>query len=788
MVAYRTSSFLLLAMLLAGWAYHVHRPDLLTSADHELVITLQDTVGGEYEARLDLGQGYLYAPPHGFTALPVQGPQRFTLRFQGGEQQARAIRIDVPQHTAPVLFTDLELHHLGHTNVWHGNALHHLLDQSHNAVLDTAVVQGIVVQAMGDDPYVHSTGTLGAPHGSSLNELLQRLLQLLLPACAVLALLLAIRSAASDHRRKHPTISAANTFAVLLLVDLMVGLAIYHIVRPIRATAPLYTLELDVTLPLDDAMDVFHAQDMQAFSPYTRGQLQIEGSEERQTVGIPMVTDSPFVHLRLDPGSRNPELVLHATRLSFGGQNIPIPLQEWTSALARRNDIADMTIDADGLHIRTSGKDPYIVLPMDMRDNCARLKAADEQYVLPVLVAFTTMVLVHIGLARSKRLHAFMQQAQPADTALVCLVLVVLFLPMLALVAPGLQPERDFDEKRRPAPAPPLRANNLGAFADGWDAWYRDHFGFRRELFRWNALLHVRLLHTSHLPDKVLVGRNGWLFQMGNNVEDAYRGIPLFSAEELAHIVRFYEKRQAELAQHGIRYYLMMPPIAGPLHPENLPTRLHRVSESTWLDQVRDHFEAYSTVPFIDPRPLLIKARETRPIYFSTDIHWNTYGAYWGYKALIERIAQDLPAVGPAWLPEEFRYEDRMDPNGDLAHIMGLNDVLPRVDPTAIPLRPRSASFHEKTGLPSDHFFLGRPTTWTNPDTTLPRLLMFHDSFGLYMKPLLSEHFSTSTYVWTNMYLPDVVRRERPDVVVQEMLEMFTHHLLRDSLEATLPW
>ncbi len=50
---------------------------------------------------------------------------------------------------------------------------------------------------------------------------------------------------------------------------------------------------------------------------------------------------------------------------------------------------------------------------------------------------------------------------------------------------------------------------------------------------------------------------------------------------------------------------------------------------------------------------------------------------------------------------------------------------------------------------------------------------MFHDSFGLYLKPLLAEHFSRSLFVWTGLFIPDIVEHERPDIVVQEFMEMF---------------
>ena len=48
---------------------------------------------------------------------------------------------------------------------------------------------------------------------------------------------------------------------------------------------------------------------------------------------------------------------------------------------------------------------------------------------------------------------------------------------------------------------------------------------------------------------------------------------------------------------------------------------------------------------------------------------------------------------------------------------------------------------------------------------------MFRDSFSTALVPLLSESFDRSVYVWDDKIDPEIVEREKPDIVVWEVAE-----------------
>ena len=100
--------------------------------------------------------------------------------------------------------------------------------------------------------------------------------------------------------------------------------------------------------------------------------------------------------------------------------------------------------------------------------------------------------------------------------------------------------------------------------------------------------------------------------------------------------------------------------------------------------------------------------------------------------------------------------------------MMGLTRVLREVDLALVPTRPRRARVVEPAGAkPTDEE--GRLVTEID-DPSLPRAVIFRDSFVSRLVPFLSEHFSRAVYLWQNDFDADVVTKEHPDVVIQEIV------------------
>jgi hypothetical protein len=64
------------------------------------------------------------------------------------------------------------------------------------------------------------------------------------------------------------------------------------------------------------------------------------------------------------------------------------------------------------------------------------------------------------------------------------------------------------------------------------------------------------------------------------------------------------------------------------------------------------------------------------------------------------------------------------------------------------------------------------------PGSSLPRAVIFRDSFTSLLAPYLSEHFSRAVYLWQNNFDADDVLKEHADVVIEEIVGRHLHNFI----------
>jgi len=79
-----------------------------------------------------------------------------------------------------------------------------------------------------------------------------------------------------------------------------------------------------------------------------------------------------------------------------------------------------------------------------------------------------------------------------------------------------------FNEKRPPAAWPQCKPGlgGLQQFARGLEAYFNDHFGFRKQLIHWHIQWQLALFDEG--TSDVMMGENGWLYfnERGMHVAD----------------------------------------------------------------------------------------------------------------------------------------------------------------------------------------------------------------------------------------------------------------------------
>ena len=205
------------------------------------------------------------------------------------------------------------------------------------------------------------------------------------------------------------------------------------------------------------------------------------------------------------------------------------------------------------------------------------------------------------------------------------------------------------------------------------------------------------------------------------------------------------------------------PPNKHTVYSEYLPPTLHKLGKESRLDQVARYLQAYPEIQFIDLRPALFREKARRRLYHRTDTHWNDYGAFVGYQEIMERVSRAFPQVKRlSW--EDFRVDIEPEgKGGDLAGMLSLSDVIHEERIRLVPrFTPRAVDGTRSYPDPVHHPGRERVIKETG-DRSLPKVLVFRDSFAWPLIPFLGESFQSAVFLWTFDFLPEIIEQEKPE-------------------------
>jgi hypothetical protein len=298
-----------------------------------------------------------------------------------------------------------------------------------------------------------------------------------------------------------------------------------------------------------------------------------------------------------------------------------------------------------------------------------------------------------------------------------------------------------------------------------FDVWFEDHFGLRSTLVRWYGETRLFLLNVSP-TNTVVAGRNGFFFYADDKAIDDYVSEDPLTPEAIANWRTALVRARRWLRDRGIGYVFLIAPDKHVIYPEAMPSTIVRIGPMTRTDQLYGSLQDLGFL--VDVRPALLEAKARERVYEKTDTHWNDRGAFVAYQAIITAARVQVPSIPPPWPRGDFEPQEREVEGKDLAGMMGLKRVLRERELVLVPRRSRAAQVVEPRGAtPTDEE--GRLVTEI-PGSTLPRAVIFRDSFVSRLVPFLSEHFSRAVYLWQNDFDAAAVEQEHPDIVIQEIV------------------
>jgi hypothetical protein len=338
---------------------------------------------------------------------------------------------------------------------------------------------------------------------------------------------------------------------------------------------------------------------------------------------------------------------------------------------------------------------------------------------------------------------------------------------------PGIQENRVLAA----APAWPKGWQDLDGFRRAADAYVADRFPIRPYLIA--ALNRLRMTVGVSGSNRVIVGRDGWLFFDNDTHLGAVRADPPMMGPEVRSWLLTYAGRTEYMQARHIPYLTVVGPAKEALYPQFGPAWYSGPSPNRATVTLPKLAHQAGLAEILYLYPAVAEATRRGPATYSRhDTHWNAYGAYAGYAALVGRLHEMGLTDAPHPMSDfQVTTGDSGDRPRDLALMLGVaNSVdlrFPHIE------NPAGEARIHKT-------FLTEKTAWTAPqvidtgETGKPVLMMTRDSFSNEILPLLYPHFSRIILAHNDdgFWRPDLVERFKPDILVAEIVE----HGLRVSM------
>ncbi len=322
---------------------------------------------------------------------------------------------------------------------------------------------------------------------------------------------------------------------------------------------------------------------------------------------------------------------------------------------------------------------------------------------------------------------------------------------------------------------PDLAENDIFNYMRKYSKYFANSFGFKNDLTAIDGYIKNKILKKSSVPDIVSIGNNNWLFYT-KYLNDT----STFNKNQLKTIKHNLEYHQKKLASLGIKFYFFCPPTKDKVYNELTPNNFIKKNNIRKIDQIKSYLKENSNITIIDPLYDLLNAKNDNIIYYPNDTHWNFYGGIIGLNTLLTEINKTFPTITPyniSLLKNEEVYS-----HGDLGNM--LNEKSFFYCKSIKPIVEFNTNTNSDTSIickyrKPDNLMLIKTIT---PNISAPNILFVRDSYSIAYIPFVINKFQNSFFLWSknHSFDYDIIEKEKPDIVVLEILEFYLDDLLLD--------
>ncbi|MET3196645.1 DHHW family protein [Gottfriedia sp. OAE603] len=346
-------------------------------------------------------------------------------------------------------------------------------------------------------------------------------------------------------------------------------------------------------------------------------------------------------------------------------------------------------------------------------------------------------------------------------------------------------------ENRSLATKPVLTGESFksGKYFDEYETYHSDQYPLRNKMLEINGLFKYKMIDQKIAeigPKKYYRSNNGFIIQQNSNQN------PTTLVNELKGLT-------SELSKKNIPVFYSIIPHKSVFFETELPTYLPSYGKES-VKKLRDGLESVPSLHLIDVEKELRK-QPKEEIYFKTDHHWNTKGAFIGYQKIVSELNKTLPEIGDPISKDTFKFEKKgLAFNGSYARSTTLSFVTESdqmIVPTNDIISPTVKACIDKDNKCDDPVFFPEKLTEVNPYTdrfvyfglnqaliryknsdpiSQKKLVILKDSYAKPIIPFLTKHFKEVDVLDTRYFGEDAnfknssavkfIEEEKPDAVI----------------------
>ena len=328
-------------------------------------------------------------------------------------------------------------------------------------------------------------------------------------------------------------------------------------------------------------------------------------------------------------------------------------------------------------------------------------------------------------------------------------------------------------ENRTFASKPILVLTNINEYPKKYEEYFNDYLPFRNELVKLKNLNDI-FVFKNIISDRVLLGKNKWLFLKNVNSIGKYMGIEryYFTKEELEiaknNLIHFRD----ELKKKNIDFILMLCPYKQFIYFEYMPDYIKRKSIKSGTDIFVEYIKNNTDIKVVYPKEELLKYKDKYQLYYKYDTHWNNLGAYIGYSELMKSLnihVDNIDNVNIKSLNGNERFNFDIHHYNDMANMLSLSKIKYYNDDKTYIISNYITKNYETNYYISYYNFSFNSKSYKSKDN----IMIIRDSYTMNMLDYIATGFRQSKFIHLDTFKNENITECKPDIVVFQSVERY---------------